>query len=319
MMARERWLIDAFAPGKSTLLTYLGAAPSLRPGPWLAHRDLVAALALANLSPGQRESLARSARVEWGREFGVGRTKIWAHSSGLPFGASTVTWVPRLGGVKVSSAWALGASATPVESEWLILRASPEWALDPSPPAIKAHGLMTLLGLGGGVLALVPTAVAAHQLAAMLPDSTPIVAHPRFLPHLAPDGTRPATAASVASHEKSAGALILWPHDALSQAGLRRHAFRTVLLFAAPESVQLELHQHLQQRDESSSAPIDVIETALPGRVLRPALREFIRACGDPNVAVDGDARWTHPAADWLRDEGLRVVLRSRATQLGLF
>lgn len=50
MLAQERLSIDESEPGRTTFLSHLGAQPKLVPGPWIGHRDLLYALALANLT-----------------------------------------------------------------------------------------------------------------------------------------------------------------------------------------------------------------------------------------------------------------------------
>src|SRR5690606_39483822 len=98
MVSRERLSLDEPGPDRTCFLSHVGAQEKLVPGPWIAHRDLVYAMALANLSPAQRTSLARAVLLEHGREFGVGRLRLEAASSGLPVGGSSLRLEPRQGG-----------------------------------------------------------------------------------------------------------------------------------------------------------------------------------------------------------------------------
>src|SRR5690606_14808951 len=148
MLTRERLAVDLCDGNRSAFLTHVGAPPRLIPGSWIAHRQQILALALANLSPSQRASLARAVVVEWGREFGVGRMVLSAVASGLPLGGSSLSMRPRTPGgdgrPNILYTWALGPRATPVTCDWLLLRAQPEWACDRPPRPIGARGLETL-------------------------------------------------------------------------------------------------------------------------------------------------------------------------------
>lgn len=310
MLGRERLAIDLFDAQRTTFLTHVGAQPRLVPGPWIAQRQLVMALALANLNPAQRASLAHAVIVEWGREFGVGRLVLEAHASGLPLGGSSLLMRPRSPGgggrPRVLYTWALGLRATPVACDWLLLRAQPEWALDRPPRPIGLRGLETLAQLGGTVLLLVPTAVAARQIADVVADVVPLTAHPRFLPYLE-------------RHDPDA-ALLLWPHDAFGSASLERRRgsanpeLSTAVLIGAPEQVRLDA-----QRWAAERPGVEVVDAACPSRMDRKALARYWQACGRPKVLLRGDAEWAAEAIPWLRSQGAIVHGHSEATQLGLF
>lgn len=304
MLGRERLAVDLCDGQRTTFITHVGALPRLVPGPWIAQRQLVMALALANLNPAQRASLARTVIVEWGREFGVGRLVLEAHASGLPLGGSSLFMRPRVPGgggqPRVLYTWALGQRATAVPCDWLLLRAQPEWALDRPPRPIGLRGLETLAQLGGTVLLLVPSAVAARQIADVVADVLPLHAHPRFLPYLE-------------RHDADA-ALLLWPHDAVGAASLERRSFSTAVLIGAPEPVALEA-----QRWAAERPGVEVVEAACPGRMDRKALARYWQACGKPKVLLRGDAEWAAEAMAWLRSIGASVHAHSEATQLGLF
>src|SRR5690606_35064496 len=183
MVSRERLSLDEPGPDRTCFLSHVGAQAKLVPGPWIGHRDLVYAMALANLSPSQRTSLARAVLVEHGREFGVGRLTLEAVASGLPLGGSSLRLAHRQGGLRCLYTWGLGVAPTSVECDWLLLRAQPEWALDEPPRPLMTKGMRTLASLGGTVLVLVDTAVAALQIARKLGDEVALQAHPRFAPY----------------------------------------------------------------------------------------------------------------------------------------
>ena len=113
MLARERLSIDDSQPGRTCFLSHVGAQPRLLPGPWVGHRDQIYALALANISPPQRTSLARAVLVEYEREFGIGHLQLEAVPSGLPLGGSSLRMRHRTGGPTCLHTWALGPGAKP--------------------------------------------------------------------------------------------------------------------------------------------------------------------------------------------------------------
>ncbi|NVB38196.1 hypothetical protein G6O69_37540 [Pseudenhygromyxa sp. WMMC2535] len=304
MLTRERLAVDLCDGKRTAFLTHIGAPPRLVPGPWIAQRQQVLALALANLSPGQRTSLAKAVVVEWGREFGVGRMVLSAIASGLPLGGSSLSMRPRTpggdGSPHVLYTWALGARATPVEVDWLLLRAQPEWALDAGPRQIGVRGLETLAQLGGSVLILVPSAVAARQLADAVGGKLPLDSHPRFTPFL--------------EHHEPNAALLLWPHDAIRASSLDKRRFSTVVLVGAPEPVRQEA-----LRWASGRPGVELVDVACPGRVDRKALTRYWQACGRPKVLLRGDPEWAAQGQRWLEAIGATVAAHSEATQLGLF
>lgn len=302
MLARARLSIDDTQSGRTCFLSHLGAQERLSPGAWMGHRDLLYGLALANLSPAQRTSLARAVLVDHGREFGVGRLKLQTLSSGLPLGGSSLLLEPRSGGVSCLYTWAVGAGATPAACDWLLLRASPTWALEPEPKRFSARGIQLLTQLGGEVVVLCSTAVDAVQIAQACSTTVRVAAHPRFSPH-------------IESLDPEA-AVLLWPHDALDGAGLRRHEVVAVALVDAPEPVRADLRAWIERR--ASGREIEVVDVSCPGRVDRDALQTFWKRCGEPAVFLTGDPGWTAPGAAWLRSIGAEVVVHGQATQLSL-
>ncbi len=304
MLTRERLAVDLCDGNRTAFLTHVGAPPRLVPGSWIAHRQLVMALALANLAPNQRASLARAVIVEWGREFGVGRLVLSAVASGLPLGGSSLSMRPRTPGgdgrPHILYTWALGPRATPVEVDWLLLQAQPEWACEAPPRPIGARGLETLAQLGGSVLVLVPSAVAARQVADSVGRNIALDAHPRFLPFLE-------------DHEPDA-AVVLWPHDAIRAGSLDRRQFSTAVLVGAPELVRQEALRWAAQRPG-----VEVVDAACPGRMNRKQLERYWAACAKPKVLLRGDPEWAAEGRPWLESLGATVEAHSEATQLGLF
>ena len=306
MLTRERLAVDLCDGQRSSFLTHIGAAPRLVPGPWIAHRQLVLALALANLAPNQRASLARAVIVDFGREFGVGRMVLTAVASGLPLGGASLSMRPRTPGgdgrPHVLYTWGLGPRATPVEVDWLLLRAQPEWALDEAPRPLGVRGLETLAELGGGVLVLVASPVAARQVAHAVGRSLTLAAHPRFTPYLDEDRL------------EAEAPVLLWPHDAVGAASLAHRQFSTAVLVGAPEAVRADA-----MRWAAARPGLEVVDAACPGRVDRPALARLWRACGRPKVLLRGDPEWAAQGGPWLESLGATVAAHFEATQLGLF
>lgn len=302
MLGRARLSIDDAQPGRTCFLSHLGAQSRLAPGAWMGHRDLLYGLALANLSPSQRTSLARAVLVDHGREFGVGRLRLQTLASGLPLGGSSLLMQPRTGGPSCLYTWALGPNATPAKCDWLLLRASPEWALDTPPKRFSARGIQLLTQLGGEVLLLVSSTVGAVQIAQACAGTLRVAAHPRFSPHIeALDPEAP---------------VLLWPHDALDGAGLRRHEVAAVALVDAPETVCAETKTWLERR--ASEREVETVELSCPGRMDRAQLQAFWSACGEPAIFLTGDPTWTSNGATWLRSVGADVVVHGEATQLSL-
>lgn len=302
MLARARLSIDDTQSGRTCFLSHLGAQERLSPGAWMGHRDLLYGLALANLSPAQRTSLARAILVDHGREFGVGRLSLQTLASGLPLGGSSLLMEPRTGGTSCLYTWALGPGATPAPCDWLLLRASPEWAVEPIPKKFSARGIQLLTQLGGEVLLLVDTAVGALQVAQACAGTIRIAAHPRFSPHI--EALDPEAA------------VLLWPHDALDGAGLRRHEVVAVALVDAPEPVRTDLRSWMKRR--GGDREIETVDLSCPGRMDREGLLTFWRGCGKPAVFLTGDPEWTSSGASWLRSLGADVVVHGEATQLSL-
>lgn len=300
MLKRERLLIDEFADGKTTFLTHVGSVGSLHPGPWMAHRELILSLALANLTPAQRASLARAARVEHGREFGVGRLALETRSSGVPLGGSLVSLQTRGGGLKALACWAIGTQAQPVETDWLVVRAQPEWALEPPPRDLTSKGIETLVGLGGSVVIAVPSASAARQVADELRPRVPHTAHPRFAPHL----ESPAPQAPVC----------IWPHDAYDSQLLAQRDIHSLVLIGANEAAHQLWQGFADGRDKCELVP-----AACPGRVDRGGFERFWIGCGKPKILLQGDPIWVDLGERFLSELGATVVARGDGRQLGLF
>lgn len=302
MVSRERLSLDDPAPDRTCFLSHVGAQAKLVPGPWIGHRDLVYAMALANLSQTQRTSLARAVLVDHGREFGVGRLTLEAVASGLPLGGSSLRLVHRQGGLRLLYTWALGSTAVPVACDWILLRAQPEWALDAPPRPLALKGLSTLVALGGQVLVLVDTAVAAVQVARACGPTLRYAAHPRLSPYL--------------EEVDPEGSVLLWPHDALDAAGLARHDVTAVVLVGAPESVRQQVEAWRERKGSPESMP--VAETSCPGRIDRAHLAALWGACGRPKILLRGDAAWSASGSQWLREQGATVEVQGRAMQLSL-
>lgn len=304
MVARERLSLDEPAADRTCFLSHVGAQAKLVPGPWIGHRDLLYAMALANLSPVQRTSLARAVLLEHGREFGVGRLQLVASSSGLPLGGSNLRMQHRQGGPVCLYTWALGSAPTVVEHEWMLLRAQPEWALDRAPRPLSAAGLQTLVALGGEVVVLVSSAVGALQIAQLCGSKVTLAAHPRFAPYL--EGLQPEAP------------VLLWPHDALDGAGLRRHEIVAVVTVGAPESVRISVEQWAKRRKDAGERDVEVVPAAGPGRLDREGLAAYWRSCGRPKILLRGDSVWATAGAQWLNELGAAVEVQGRATQLSL-
>lgn len=302
MLARERLAIDDTQPGRTCFLSHLGAQPKLGVGPWVGHRDLLYALALANLSVPQRTSLARAVMIEHEREFGVGRLQLEALPSGLPFGGSSLRLRHRTGGPTVFYTWALASDARPTACDWLLLRAQPEWVAEPAPPVLRPTGLEVLAALGGEVLVLVGTAVDAVQIAKACAGRVAVAAHPRFAPH-------------IEGHDPEAPVL-LWPHDALDGAGLRRHEVAALVLVDAPEHVRQEAEGFRVRLPRADR--IEMVDVSCPGRLDREGLVGFWTACGRPSVLLRGDPGWVARGSQLLGKLGARVEVQVEATQLDL-
>ncbi|MEX1362615.1 MAG: hypothetical protein AB1Z98_05775 [Nannocystaceae bacterium] len=303
MVSRERLSLDDPAPDRTCFLSHVGAQAKLVPGPWIGHRDLVYAMALANLSQSQRTSLARAVLVDHGREFGVGRLTLEAVASGLPLGGSSLRLTHRKGGLRLLYTWALGPAAVAVPCDWLLLRAQPEWALDPAPRPLVVKGLSTLTALGGQVLVLVDTAVAAAQIAQECGDAVRFAAHPRLAPYL--------------EDIDPEGGALLWPHDALDAAGLARHSITAVVLVSAPEGVHQQV-ETWRERQGKAGQRMPVTEVSCPGRVDRKRMAALWESCARPKVLLRGDAAWTAAGSAWLRELGATVEVQGRARQLSL-
>lgn len=303
MVSRERLSLDEPAPDRTCFLSHVGAQPKLVPGPWIGHRDLVYAMALANLSQSQRTSLARAVLVDHGREFGVGRLTLEAVASGLPLGGSSLRLTHRQGGLRLLYTWALGVTPSAVECDWLLLRAQPEWALPEPPRALAPKGLGTLVALGGQVLVLVDTAVAAVQVVQACGEGLRYAAHPRIAPYL--------------EDVDPEGSVLLWPHDALEAASLARHTITAVVLVGAPEAVKVQA-EAWRDRQGKGQESLPVAEASCPGRIDRTRLVALWEACGRPKVLLRGDAAWSAVGAEWLREQGATVEVQGRAMQLSL-
>lgn len=302
MLAKERLSIDDAQPGRTCFLSHIGAQPKLSPGPWIGHRELLWGLALANLTPAQRTSLARAVLIDHRHEFGVGHLRLEAWPSGLPLGGSSLAMRPRKEGPHCLYTWALGHKPTPVECDWLLLRAQPQWSAGPPPKKLHPKGLGLLAQLGGEVVVLVDTAVSAVQVAAACAGKVELAAHPRFAPFvegLVPDAR-----------------VLLWPHDALEGTGLRRHEVVAVVLVDAPESVRRETEAWIARRENARE--VELVEITCPGRATADEFVAFWKACAEPAVFLTGDPAWVKQSALWLRELGASVEVQGAATQLSL-
>lgn len=320
MITRERLSLDLCARGRTTFLSHVGAT-RLVPGPWIGHRDLIYALALANLAPAQRTSLARAVLVEHDREFGVGRMQLRTLPSGLPLGGSSLRLQPRGptgSGPTCLYTWALGSSAATTACDWLLLRAEPTWALEAAPRPLTAQAIETLHALSASVVILVATAADARQVADHCLGRVPFTAHPRFLPHLEGDDskvTRPTTA--------EPARIRLWPHDAVNAPGFwpvhkdrSSEAAGAVLLVDAPEPVRQQVHAwHAAHPD---ARRVEVVRASCPGRAGRAELAALWQACERPQVLLRGDPEFAGDARRFLQDLGARVEAQAQGTQLAL-
>lgn len=306
LLTRERISLDQVEPGRTCFLSHLGAQSKLSPAPWVAHRDLAYALALANLNPALRKSLARAVLLEHGREFGVGRLRLTPYASGLPLGGSSLVLEPRRrgSGPRCLYTWALGMQAVPVSCDWLLLRAQPEWALDPPPPPLRPSGLQTLAALGGRVLVLVENATAAIAVVQACAGKVTLASHPRFAPFL--EGLEPRAD------------VLVWPHDALDSANLRNLPILAAALIGATESVRDATRRWLASRDAARVGDYELVTASCPGRIDRPALARFWAACGRPRILLTGDPTWAAQGGRWLREVGAKVEVHGEATQLQL-
>ncbi len=314
ILARERLSLDVCDRGRTCFLSHLGANTRLATGPWLGHRDLIFALALANLAPNRRASLARAVRVEHGHEFGVGRLTLRALPSGLPLGGSSLWLRPRTSELRCLYTWALTPAATPAASTWLLLRAEPSWALREPPKLLTMHALSTLAALDATVVVLVATATDARMVAEACLGQLPFAAHPRFAPHLADLGATAPTAATK---------IRLWPHDAVTAPGFWPHHRKAepgrsgvVILVDAPDVVERQVHTW--HGNHADAKRIEVSRATCPGRMQWPELAAWWQACEQPQVLLRGLPEWTHPASAKLHDLGAHVDTWAQSTQLAL-
>ena len=334
LVARERLSLDLCARGRTSFLSHVGAVPRLVPGPWIGHRDLIYALALANLAPAQRTALARAVLVEHDREFGVGRLLLRTLPSGLPLGGSALRLQPR-GGPACLYTWAIGETAAATPCEWLLLRAEPCWAQPDPPKPLTAQALATLHALEASVVILVATATDARMIADRCLQQVPYTAHPRFLPHLQP---LPETSKSSGP---DAPRVRLWPHDAVAAPGFWSPSARAtsgardrsqrpgrggppsahgepgaVLMIDAPEPVRRQVEAwHAAHPDAKR---IEIACARCPGRVDRAGLSALWQACGRPQVLLRGDSEWAGDARRFLHELGVRVEAQAQGTQLPL-
>ncbi|MGB1699562.1 MAG: hypothetical protein ACPHRO_06405 [Nannocystaceae bacterium] len=304
ILARERLAIDLCADGRTSFLSHVGATRKLVPGPWIAHRDLIYALALTNLSVNQRSSLAHAVRVEHGREFGVGRCALVTSASGLPFGGSNLLVRPKISGPVFLYTYALAANAAPTPCEWMLLRAQPEWTRGDEMRALGVRGIDTLIGLGGDVLILVPTVVAAKQIASLVKGRIALMTHPRFSPLIFSAEEQPSRDAN----------LIVWPHDGLTSPLLHDREIRTIVVVDGDHDLLDEVGRWSQGRDK-----LEVVTAACPGRIGRVALKKFWEACERPRILLRGTPREVRLGTSTLEEFGARVTPRAEGTQLGLF
>ncbi len=324
MIARERLSLDLCARGRTCFLSHIGAPPRLIPGAWIGHRDLIYALALANLAPAQRTALARAVLVEHDREFGVGRMQLRTLPSGLPLGGSSLRLQPRgssggSGGPTCLYTWALGESARAASCEWLLLRAEPTWSQPDPPRPLTASAIETLHALSASVVILVATAADARQVADHCLKGVPFTAHPRFLPHLEGEDSK-VTRPTVPEPAR----IRLWPHDAVAAPGFwpsRRkkelqEAAGAVLMIDAPEPVRQQVQAWHGNHPEARR--IELARASCPGRADRTAIAALWQACERPQILLRGDPEWAGDARRFLQDLGARVEAQAQGTQLPL-
>lgn len=311
LLAKGRLSLDRCERGRATFLSHVHAAKALVPGPWIGHRDLIYALALANLSPEQRKSLARAVLVDHGREFGVGRLSLTTCPSGLPFGGSSLLLRQRAGGPTCMYTWALAPDAAAARCDWLLLRAQPEWAAPAPPPPLGPDAVATLDALGFEVLIFVDSGVCARQVADRCLAGLEHTAHPRFLPFL--DGHTPRARVR------------LWPHASdphafdsfLKDRSKQPDAPLALILVDAPAALRAGVETWL--KSQPAARKVELAAATCPGRAGRGDLSRLWDACGRPNVLLRGAPEWTAAAAAFLRDLGARTETQGDSDQLGLF
>jgi hypothetical protein len=211
---------------------------------------------------------------------------------------------PKLAGPAFLYTYALAASATPTPCEWLLLRAQPEWTRGEEIRALGVRGLDTLIGLGGDVLVLVPTVVAAKQIATLVKERIAVAAHPRFSPLL------------FAAEEQAArdAKLVVWPHDGLGSPLLREKDIRTVVVIDGDGELLQQVERWAQGR-----GGIEVVPAACPGRISGVTLKKFWQGCGQPRVLLRGSPNEVRLGTALLQGLGAHVTPRAEGTQLGLF
>ncbi|HEY8379732.1 MAG TPA: hypothetical protein VIK91_24745, partial [Nannocystis sp.] len=236
LLVHERLGLDRCERGRTTFLSHVGAVPRLVPGPWLGHRDLIYALALANLSPAQRTSLTRAVLVDHGHEFGVGRLSLVTCPSGLPLGGTSVRFRPRKGGPSCLYTWALGPGAGAFACDWLLLRAQPGWALDAPPPVLRSNQLATLHALGLPTFVFAATPTCARQIADGGLADVPFTAFASYRPFV--DRAQPRMP------------IRLWPHR-FDPRALDADGPLALILVDAPESLQRRVRTWLSGQPKS--------------------------------------------------------------------
>ncbi|MEZ4427303.1 MAG: hypothetical protein R3A51_06335 [Nannocystaceae bacterium] len=153
---------------------------------------------------------------------------------------------------------------------------------------------------------LLATAVDARALVDRCPPSLPLSIHPRFLPHVGREDAR-------VDHPDAR--VLLWPHDVLSADSLRRREPGVLVLVDAPEELTRAANRWAGQLPRA----VEITHATCPGRLDRPGLAAFWKACGRPRVLLRGDPGWTGVGASWLRELGAQLSTQSDAQQLGLF
>jgi hypothetical protein len=300
MLARERLCVDEAGGRRTCFISHLGVERGLAPGAWICHRDLVAALSRANLSPSQKTSLARAVVVEHGDEFGVGRLLVRALPSGLPAGGSSVLLQPRDRSTSCLYTTWLGPACVAAHCRWLRLVAQPEWASETHLRELTVTGIETLLALGAELLILVKSTLEAVQVAALCSGRIAVFAHPRFAPF-------------VESSERSAR-VILWPTDALASRLLRRRSICAVAVMAVDQQVRQQVEMWCRQQGPR----LELVEIRCPHRASRQHIEDLWRACAAPRVLLSGDPRWVESGRRWLAELGAIVQHQSAGTQLPL-
>ena len=304
MISRERLSLDEPAADRTCFLSHVGAQGKLVPGPWIGHRDLVYAMALANLSPAQRTSLARAVLVDHGREFGVGRLTLEAVSSGLPLGGSSLRLAHRQGGAPVPLYLGVGGGAHCGGVRLAAASGAGRVGAGRASASAAGQGAAHPGLVGGG-----DAGAGGYR------GGGPCRSWPRV-------ETRFVSRPILASRRTSRGS-----------SPRRRCCFGPMTPSTAPAcsdtrsprwcwSARRSAYGSKSMRGEFGGGPagerLQITEVGCPGRVDREHLRAFWESCARPRILLRGDSEWTAQGAQWLRSQGATVEVQGQATQLSL-